>query len=206
LVLLAGTGTYATGQVAHEPRTVGAIASPLAPLRQRILSIADSQIGYRSDPPGTYCNKYSAYWHSGTVDCGNGNTDEEWCADFAAWVWEQAGAEVTYDYIAGDLNSSSASFYEWGLAHGTWHPASSGYRPQPGDVVIFGLDETALIAQHVAVVTSYAAGAAGPNVVNGDGDLFSFSEVDADTDVFRSITSAGSSPLSGYVSPTTAST
>ena len=70
-------------------------ASSLSPLRARIVSIAESQIGYKTDPPGTYCNKYSAYWYSGSADCGNDNLDEEWCADFAAWVWKQAGARST---------------------------------------------------------------------------------------------------------------
>ena len=121
-------------------------------LRQRIVALAESQIGYATDPADTYCNKYSAYWYSGTSDCGNLNRDEQWCADFAAWAWQKAGAEVTYQYINGDLNSSSASFYEWGLAHGTWHPLGSGYVPQPGDVVIYGLNAGELVAAHVAVV------------------------------------------------------
>ena len=59
----------------------------------------------------TYCNRYSAYWNAGTDDCGNGNLDEEWCADFAAWVWEQAGALVDYQLAPGYLNADSASFY-----------------------------------------------------------------------------------------------
>ena len=42
-----------------------ALARALSPLRGRIVAIAESQIGYRTDPPGTYCNKYSAYWVSG---------------------------------------------------------------------------------------------------------------------------------------------
>ncbi len=91
-------------------------------LRQRIVTIARSQLGYRTDPPNTYCNQYSAYFVAGTDDCGNSNLDEEWCADFAAWVWLKAGAQVDYKFITGDLNSSAASFYEWGVAHGTWHP------------------------------------------------------------------------------------
>src|ERR1700728_5348069 len=56
----------------------------LTPLQQRIVSVAESQIGYHTDPPNTYCNRYSAFWVSGDADCGNSNLDEEWCADFAA--------------------------------------------------------------------------------------------------------------------------
>ena len=38
----------------------------LSPLRAKIISIAESQIGYTTDPPGTYCNKYSGYWYVGS--------------------------------------------------------------------------------------------------------------------------------------------
>ena len=101
------------------PHLVG--GSGLSPLRTRILTLAQGQVGYRTDPADSYCNRFSAYWQAGTADCANGNLDEEWCADFAAWVWQQAGAEVTYALVPGDLNSNSASFYVWGVGHHTWH-------------------------------------------------------------------------------------
>ena len=173
----------------------------LSPLRKRIAAIAESQLGYVTDPPSTYCNKYSAYWVSGADDCGNSNLAEEWCADFAAWVWKQAGAHVTYQYINGDLNSSSASFYEWGAAKGTWHPVGSRYKPLPGDVAVYGLDKAGLVAAHVAVVIGYKPGARGPIAVNGDGDLTGFSVVEVATDEVVADTHPGSAVLSGYVSP-----
>lgn len=171
-----------------------------SPLRSRIVSIAEGQVGYATDPPGTYCNKYSAYWASGPDDCGNANRDEQWCADFAAWVWQQAGAAVVYQYINGDLNSSAASFYEWGTSRGTWHPLVSGYVPQPGDVALYGLDPSSLVAAHVAIVISYGTGARGPVAVNGDGDLRGFSVVEVRSDEYFADTTGGAS-LSGYVSP-----
>jgi hypothetical protein len=173
----------------------------LSPLRKRIVAIAESQLGYVTDPPSTYCNKYSAYWVSGADNCGNSNLDEEWCADFAAWVWEQAGADVTYQYVNGDLNSSTASFYEWGAARGTWHPVGSRYKPLPGDVAVYGLDRAALVAAHVAVVIGYTPGERGPIAVNGDGDLTGFSVVEVATDEVVADTHSGSAVLSGYVSP-----
>jgi hypothetical protein len=175
------------------------------PLGQRIVALATSQLGYHTDPSDTYCNKFSAYWVSGTADCGNGNRNEEWCADFAAWAWQKAGALVVYQYVNGDINSSSASFYEWGVDHGTWHPVGSGYVPQPGDVAVYGLDASELIAQHVAVVTGYTPGSRGPDVINGDGDRTGFSVVEQGNDQYSADTHTThlSSPyLSGYVSPT----
>ncbi len=194
LILASDPGLIGLG---HE----GLGGSTLTPLQDRIVSIADSQLGYRTDPSNTYCNRYSAYWQSGTDDCGNSNRNEEWCADFAAWVWRQAGVTFEYQFINGDINSSSASFYEWGVAHGTWHTYRSGYVPQPGDIAVYGLDITTLTAVHVAVVTSMSQGEKGPNVVNGDGDRTGFSVVEAVGDQVYAETDARQARISGYVSP-----
>jgi hypothetical protein len=178
-----------------------AAATAVSPLRGRIVQIAESQVGYTTDPSNTYCNKYSAYWASGPADCINSNRDEEWCADFAAWVWQSAGADVVYQFINGDLNSSSASLYEWGVAQGTWHPVSSGYVPEPGDVAVYGLDASQLVAQHVAIVVSDAPGSKGPDVVNGDGDRTGFSVVEIGNDQNKADVPGRTAYLSGYVSP-----
>jgi hypothetical protein len=174
----------------------------LSSLRSRIASIAESQLGYATDPGDTYCNKYSAYWYSGTSDCGNANRNEEWCADFAAWVWQRAGATVVYQYKNGDINSSAASFYEWGLAHGTWHPVGSRYTALPGDVAVYGLNPSTLVAAHVAIVVGHQPSASGPIAVNGDGDLTGFSVVEAQADEVDADLQSDGAPLSGYVAPT----
>ncbi len=180
--------------------------SNLSPLRARIVSIAQGQLGYETDPSNTYCNKFSAYWNAGLDDCGgNGNLDEEWCADFAAWVWKEAGAVVAYQLAPGYLNAASASFYVWGTDHGTWHPVGSGYVPQPGDVAVYGLDTTAVTAVHVAVVVGTTGDNAAPNVVNGDGDRTGYSVVEiGNSQAYADVKGKGA-PLSGYVSPSSAS-
>jgi hypothetical protein len=179
-----------------------AAAKAISPLRGRIVALAESQVGYRTDPRNTYCNKFSAHWVSGADDCGNDNLDEQWCADFAAWVWQKAGVEVTYQYVNGDLNASSASFYEWGNSHGTWHRIGSGYIPHPGDVAVYGLNTATLVAQHVAVVVSYAKGSRGPDAVNGDGDRTGFSAVEVGNDEYKAdISPTQAAPLAGYVAP-----
>ncbi|HXQ61715.1 MAG TPA: CHAP domain-containing protein [Acidimicrobiales bacterium] len=193
------TGKAGSGQSGSTPDPVS-----MTPLQARIVSIAEKQIGYSTDPSNTYCNKFSAFWVSGTNDCGNDNLDEEWCADFAAWVWKTAGATVDYQFINGDLNSSAASFYEWGVAQGTWHAVGSRYTPQPGDVAVYGLDVPLLVAQHVAIVTSVTPGDLGPNVVNGDGDHHGFSVVETGQDqLVADIPDGSAAHLSGYVSPVT---
>ncbi|HVT42433.1 MAG TPA: CHAP domain-containing protein [Acidimicrobiales bacterium] len=178
---------------------------PLSPLRARIVSIAQGQIGYQTDPSNTYCNKYSAYWYAGVHDCGNDNLDEEWCADFAAWVWQQAGAAVSYELAPGHLNGNSASFYVWGVDHGTWHPVGSGYAPQPGDVAIYGLRTGAVTAVHVAVVTASTGDDNAPDVVNGDGDRTGYSVVETGDHQSDADVKGDGAPLSGYVAPSSPS-
>ena len=198
VLVLAGAGALAVRHIRRGPS--------LSPLRARILAVAQGQVGYQTDPSDTYCNKFSAYWYAGTDDCGNGNSDEEWCADFAAWVWQQAGADVQYKLEPGYLNGNSASFYVWGTDHGTWHPVGSGYTPQPGDVAVYGLDTSAVSAVHVAIVSASTGNDAAPDVINGDGDRTGYSVVEVgDNQAFADAKQKGAQ-LSGYVSPTAATT
>jgi hypothetical protein len=173
----------------------------LSAIRARMLTIAEGQLGYSTSSPNTYCNKFSAYWNSGTADCGNSNLDEEWCADFVAWVWQESGVSLTYQYVNGDLNSSSASFYEWGVRHGTWHPVGSGYVPHPGDAAVYGLNTSTLVATHVAMVLAYVKGSRGPIDINGDGDHTGYSRVEIQGNEYFADVTSHQSALSGYVSP-----
>ncbi len=175
---------------------------PSTAFQARIVTLAESQLGYQTDPVHSYCNKYSSYWSAGTAaQCGPGLRSEEWCADFAAWVWRKAGARFTYGYGPTDVNAASASFYLWAVAHDTWHAAGSGYTPEPGDVAVYGLDPTTGTAAHVAIVTYYSPGSRGPDVVNGDGDRTAFSIVETGTDQYKADTQGDDAPLSGYASP-----
>ena len=47
-------------------------------VRQRVVAIAYSQVGYRTEPSHSYCNKFSAQWYAGTAGCPNGGRSEEW--------------------------------------------------------------------------------------------------------------------------------
>jgi hypothetical protein len=170
-------------------------------LRQRIVAVAKSQVGYSTDPSNSYCNHYSAYWKAGNSRCPAGNYQEEWCADFAAWAWRKAGVHFTYGYRPGEINGAAVSFYEWGVANDEWHPATSGYMAASGDVAVYGLslgpDPS---AAHVAIVTDDPPGQRGPNVVNGDGDRTGFSVVETGTDQVRADAGHRDSTLAGYVS------
>ncbi|MHB1988399.1 MAG: hypothetical protein ACYCSF_10505 [Acidimicrobiales bacterium] len=173
----------------------------MTPLQARIVSYASSQLGYHTTPKDSYCNKFSAYWDSGSSQCPRGERSEEWCADFAAWVWQRAGIAFTYGYAPGDINGAAVSFYEWGVAHKRWHWAK-GYLGAPGDVAVYGLVLGQVpSAVHVAVVTGDPPGQLGPDVINGDGDRTGFSVVETGTDQVRADAGSNLSRLSGYVTP-----
>jgi hypothetical protein len=196
-----GTGyTVNVTTLGMDAGTSPSVAIPLAStwtVGAQIISYAEGQTGYQDNPSGTFCNKFSAYWDAGS-DCGNGNRAEEWCADFAAWAWRMGGVSFTYGFGSGDINGAAASFYQWGVANGTWHAAGSGYTPQPGDAVIYGLNSAGTDADHVAIVTSFTSGNAGPNVVNGDWWVNGNGGVVAAAD---QTTATGSDGISGYVTP-----
>ena len=195
VVAAGGAGAPVTGASGSGPNSPA-----LATVRNAIVAAADSQVGYRTDPSDTYCNKFTSYWHAGaTAGCAAGLRSEEWCADFAAWAWAKAGVAFTYGFATGDLDSAAASFWTWAVQHGTWHPVGDGYTPEPGDVAVYGLDPTSGVAVHVAVVTS--PGGRGPDVVNGDGDQTGFSVVETGTDQYKADAPGGAAPLSGYASP-----
>jgi hypothetical protein len=216
LGLILGAGAIAIVLVVTLPKAFGNSDSFPVPneatlaglsVPQRIVAIAQSQVGYSTEPSSSYCNKFSAYWNAGTGNCPSGEKSEEWCADFAAWAWQRAGVAFTYGYGPGEINGGAVSFYEWGVANGEWHPATSGYVASPGDVAVYGLSLGAdPSAVHVAIVTDDAPGQPGPNVVNGDGDRTGFSVVETGTDQTMADAGNGDSTLAGYVSPPLGST
>jgi len=96
------------------------------------------------------------------------NQGEYWCADFAKWVWQQAGVNDT-----GVLDPGADSFYTWGHDQGETLSVD-GTNPQVGDaVVLYGqLDGGAgpglnVEADHVGIITNvYTNG--NVDTVNGD--------------------------------------
>ena len=111
-------------------------------------------------------------------------------------------SDFTYGYGPGEINGGAVSFYEWGVANGEWHPATSGYVASPGDVAVYGLSLGAdPSAAHVAIVTDDTPGQSGPDVVNGDGDRTGFSVVETGTDQLQVNAGHRESTLAGYVRP-----
>jgi hypothetical protein len=88
------------------------------------------------------CSRNSAGGSDFDSSCtGNGGRPEYWCADFARWVWGQAGANTS------GLSAAAGSFYVYGQNHGTLHS-----KPSVGDAVVFNYAGNGY-ADHVAIVT-----------------------------------------------------
>lgn len=148
-------------------------------LGSSIADIALGQVGLATTPAetsfnGVDCDPYStmdAAFSPNADGCGADpvhqveNQNEEWCSDFAKWVWSQAG--VTADM--NTLNAGANSFYAWALDQGETPVADTG-TPQPGDAVLFyspGPITASSFADHVGVVSGVNSDGT-VNIVNGD--------------------------------------
>jgi PKD domain/CHAP domain len=161
-----------------------------------IASIALSQVGVDDIPTVTSfatvdCDPYTpmvgpVYPNPDSRGCGYNakfgveDENEEWCSDFAEWVWLQAGVTQDMDLI----NPGANSFYAWGAAQGESLPAD-GTDPQVGDAVVLyqpGQITASTGADHVGIVTAVNADGT-LNIVNGDFLGTSNIGVQYDTDV-----------------------
>jgi hypothetical protein len=133
-------------------------SSDVSSLRQNIVCLAEQQYAIWSKAPLAFrANSFLDY---------SQNEYEEWCADFVSWVYHEANYPFT-----GGVNG-------WGLPGVSeiealpqsnnkfvWHPASSNYTPQPGDIVIYEGPVGSGIG-HTAIVVSVSGGT--PTVIGGD--------------------------------------
>lgn len=132
---------------------VAAAAGPIAPtplLRRIVLRAAsfDQQHrGYQTVPRNSNCNPFSAAMGRGsTGGCPRGTAAEEWCSDFAQYIWQTSGVPT-----AG-ISGWSATFATWGAKH---HTAQFGTRfhAAPGDAIVWG-QRTPLYGTHVGIIVS----------------------------------------------------
>ncbi|MGI5268671.1 CHAP domain-containing protein [Nonomuraea sp. CA-218870] len=149
----------AMGAVMLSPAPASAVSRPA------IVAVAQDQLGNatrnRESPLGSGCNYYTGLFRSWKPSAGCPSSDgvqwrdSDWCADFAKYVWKNAG--VPYADVpegsGGILTGWASSFKDYGVKHGTWRSRASGYQPQPGDAVVFDWDQSGDI-DHVGIVSS----------------------------------------------------
>jgi hypothetical protein len=151
------------------------------------------------DPPGSNCNIYTAYWGRGTTaGCAPGTSAEEWCSDFAQWVWAAGGIDTT------GINAWAYTFVDWGEAHvGAWQPGPTN-DPEPGDAVVWG-DVASGYSSHVGIVVEVSQGMIDVVAGNSGPPIDAAGDVDAvwDSGYFDPTTSTVAGyPIIGYVAPT----
>jgi CHAP domain len=145
---------------------------------QTIAEVAEQNVGVGDTPASTSfsfdCNPFTTLAGAAASASGCGidpkfkvqNRNEQWCADFAKWVWEQGG--VTADLST--LSPQSASFYQWALDQGQ-HPSFDSGTPQAGDAILFypAADKApnSTFANHVGIVTGVNSNGT-LTLVNGD--------------------------------------
>lgn len=174
----------ASPAICHTSRTADISAAKQAPrstntIGEKIAGIALSQIGVGVTPASpdfgiVDCDPYSSLVgaQSPNADgCGLNsnfnieNQNEEWCSDFAKWVWQQAGVTVDMN----TLNAGSVSFYDWGLDQRENVTPDTG-TPAVGDAVVFfppGTITPTTYADHVGIVTGINSDGT-INMANGD--------------------------------------
>ncbi|ANP53309.1 hypothetical protein J2Z21_008577 [Streptomyces griseochromogenes] len=150
-----------------------------------IVTIANANLGNHA------CDTNSTGGQGYNSSCtGAGGSPENWCADFAGWVWAQSG------YNADGLTPAAGSFGQYG--------AGLHSDPQVGDAVVFNYDGNSY-ADHVAIVTAVnpdgTIESIGGNEVTNDPSTASVSQ-DGPYSGAVGYSSYWNMTISGYVSPT----
>ncbi|HEY3505976.1 MAG TPA: hypothetical protein VGN37_24715 [Actinocatenispora sp.] len=136
---------------------------PDGDLATRIVTLSQQQMAdtSRNHEIGGYnCNYYTtALGEPGTGDyCSNGWNTEEWCADFAKWVWGQSGADTS------GADPMAISFRTYGQDHGTWH--TSG--PKKADAIVFENHVGIVVSATSSTVTYISGNTVNPSTGNTD--------------------------------------
>lgn len=144
-------------------------------------------------PADTNCNPFTAAFDRGTTSgCSPGTAQEEWCSDFADWVWTVAGVQTT------GIDGASASFVTWGRARQQFLQGINQV-PAVGDAVVWGVLNP-LWGAHVGIVVGVRGREI--DVVSGNSGGYANTSGVWDSGYFApSSQTAQGDPIIGYVSP-----
>jgi hypothetical protein len=160
----------------------GTAAPAASAVGSQIASIADKYVGLEDNPPETEfsqtadCNPFTDFENPSAPDAGCGvdstfdvqDHSEEWCADFAKWVWSEANVSGPLS----DLTPGAASFYAYGEAEGESMPVDPPASDAAvGDAIVLypaGTTPNSGSADHVGIITGVNTSAGTIDTVNGD--------------------------------------
>ncbi|CAN5183782.1 hypothetical protein BH09PAT3_BH09PAT3_5070 [soil metagenome] len=163
-------------------------------VRQNVVCLAQAELALwtkKQMKPGTDFFKYES----------GGTTDEQWCADFASWIYNKAGYPISENAAAGRVPAVSdiQSFGQAGKRF-SYHE-KAGYTPVPGDLVIYKEGWS-----HVNIVVSVNANQKSMKTIGGNegGDVSGTGTDSSVKGVIVKYASSGDaygSQITGYVSP-----
>jgi hypothetical protein len=163
-------------------RWLDQVALPDLPLRAAIVRRAMADIGIEE----TGVKNRSPYIDALLTAAGTA-VGQPWCAAAVRQWYADAGAAVPPHSAA-----SCDVWVAWATQRGCWRPVASGYAPQPGDAVVYGVPGD---ANHIVVVARTTA--RGGRSVEGNTSYAGFEREGIAVD-FKPITL---SRVLGYITP-----
>lgn len=115
---------------------------------------------------------------------------QPWCAAAVRQWFADAGAAFPAAHAA-----SCDAWVAWATKRGAWHPAASGYTPEPGDAVVYGVPGD---ANHIGVLVRVTA--RGGRAVEGNTSYAGFEREGIAVD-YKPVSQAR---VLGYISPQSA--
>jgi hypothetical protein len=113
--------------------------SPAETPGERIVAIAESQLGQTEQPPGSNESPAIAQYRTATAGAIPG---EPWCAYFASWVARQAGEPIGE---AGQGAGAVSEVWSWAQSTGRAIANGPGVVPKPGDLIVFGDEHVGIV-------------------------------------------------------------
>lgn len=106
--------------------------------RNKVLSIASSQIGVKESPSGSNLQKYGEWY---------GLNGYAWCMMFVQWVFSHADLPLPL------RTASCTELANYAKVHGQW--VTKGYKP--GDIVFMHFKQSTTATEHVGIIESVSS-------------------------------------------------
>ena len=120
--------------------------------RRKAVRMALSQVGAREHRTNNSARIVS-YRRAVRGPGENPRAAEPWCADFVSWAWRRAGVPIGFGGLGSDYVPELVGWARFGRR---WHWARTGYRPKPGDLVVYKAGGSR--RGHVGMVVKLRAG------------------------------------------------
>lgn len=165
--------------------------SALSPVRQDVVCLAEGELAKwdsKQMKPGGDFKTYTQ------------GRDEEWCADFASWIYNQAGYPINPGAKEGNVPAKDGikSIGEAGERF-EFHAVGS-YTPSPGDMVLYDHDSSPTVS-HVNIVVSVNTNKNSMEVIGGNQGSISVNSQSLVSKYSLAIDGDSGDYVIGYVSP-----